>query len=97
MEDILEKAEQSLDTADRKLRLMESKLAGMSLEDKSTTATPSSAPEIDEIHESNPSSSQIVEETVEEKPEEHTTTVLIKDDPAYSKYFKMLKLVSLST
>lgn len=100
MEDVLERAEQTLDTADRKLRLMESKLATVNVEKKGpetvksipTTSKETAIEEI-EIPETATTPSPIIRVSEKNaKLVESTPVTLIKDDPEYNKYFKMLKM-----
>ena len=102
MEDVLERAEKTLDTADRKLRLMEAKLATVTIEEKCTEAvqfTPTtsdgSAIEQTKTAATTTSPLPIIPRVSEENTElvESAPAILIKDDPEYNKYFKMLKMV----
>ncbi|KAF1766124.1 hypothetical protein GCK72_006080 [Caenorhabditis remanei] len=101
MEDVLERAEKTLDTADRKLRLMEAKLATVTIEEKCTEAvqfTPTtsdgSAIEQTKTAATTTSPLPIIPRVSEENTElvESAPAILIKDDPEYNKYFKMLKM-----
>ncbi|CAO4365818.1 unnamed protein product [Caenorhabditis nigoni] len=107
MEDVLERAEHSLDTADQRLRLMEAKLSAVKLEEehlehsqKELKVTPPEVIDKNEAvlasteyvpsHISNPSTSTEKNEPI--TTECSSSVILIKDDPLYSKYFKMLKM-----
>ncbi|EGT56278.1 CBN-DDL-1 protein [Caenorhabditis brenneri] len=100
MEDVLEKAEQSLDVADRKLRLMEAKLSSVQLEKEQHFPTVSNniitSKESDpqpQPSSSTPSSDPpVIEAAPVVTAELASSVVLIKNDPTYSKYFKMLKM-----
>uniref|UniRef100_A0A1I7TSL8 Coiled-coil domain-containing protein 53 n=1 Tax=Caenorhabditis tropicalis TaxID=1561998 RepID=A0A1I7TSL8_9PELO len=100
MENVLERADQSLDMADRKLKLMEAKLSAVNLEktDVSKNLQPVSSVKMETHPEPEASSStadvvNVSEETVELVESVNAAPlVLIKDDPTFSKYFKMLKM-----
>uniref|UniRef100_A0A8R1EDV0 Uncharacterized protein n=1 Tax=Caenorhabditis japonica TaxID=281687 RepID=A0A8R1EDV0_CAEJA len=93
MEEVLERAEHSLEVAERKLFLMEAKLSDVKLEDVEVVESVQTTSKITE-------EIVVVAETSEPKSSESpviqecapSQTILIKNDAAYSKYFKMLKM-----
>ncbi|CAI2346006.1 unnamed protein product [Caenorhabditis sp. 36 PRJEB53466] len=104
MEEVLERADSSLTTADRKLRLLEAKLEDVQLEPETNNVQkpPATSSEATEASTSAPEAKkpEVVAETTPavvemNSPEPSTSTsqtALIKDDPAFAKYFKMLKM-----